>query len=232
LARDSWKIDFTVTSTGCGEKKEETLTIEVKPEHQNAPPVFTMNPGTVAYDLPLFTPISLVLFGSDVDLNNLSLTAEGEGFNLLAVGMEFYPTSGKGEAKATFSWKPECNALEREEYRVKFTLTEETCNPSPPQVLQVTFRMPAPAVSAFTPANIFTPNGDQYNDFFTLPDLPDDDCASSFQGISVFNRWGVKVYESRSREFKWDGARQSEGVYFYLLSFSNRTYKGTVTLVR
>lgn len=232
MARDSWLIDFTVTSTVCGEIKEETLTVEVQPEHQNTPPEFTMNPGTLDYDLPLFTTMALELLGSDIDLNLLSITAAGEGFNMLLAGMEFYPTFGKGEAKASFKWKPECNALAREEYRVNFTLTEQTCNPSPPQVLQVTFRMPLPVVSDFKPANIFTPNGDQYNDYFTMPDLPEDNCDVSFQDISVFNRWGVKVYESRSRAFKWDGGSHSEGVYFYLLSFSNRRFKGTVTLVR
>jgi gliding motility-associated-like protein len=231
MAQDSWKIDFTVTSMACGEQQEETITVEVRPEYQNEPPVLRLEPGDLTYDLPLFSPVALDVLGSDVDLNQLVLQAEGVGFQMLSYGMEFYPANGMGQVKATFKWTPACNALDRTEFQVKFTLEEQTCKPQP-QVLYVTFRVPAPTVSPFVPANIFTPNGDQLNDYFEMPDLPTDDCSASFSQIQVFNRWGTKIYESRSRDFKWSGDNHSEGVYYYLIDFTTRQYKGTVTLVR
>lgn len=64
--------------------------------------------------------------------------------------------------------------------------------------------------------NIFTPNNDQTNDYFSL---------ISYSGlvslnIVITNRWGNVIHEYNQPDFKWDGKDQngnavSEGVYFY-----------------
>ena len=64
--------------------------------------------------------------------------------------------------------------------------------------------------------NIFTPNNDQTNDYFSL---------ISYSGLSslnivITNRWGNVINEYNQPDFKWDGKDQSgnavsEGVYFY-----------------
>ena len=88
-----------------------------------------------------------------------------------------------------------------------------------------------PKPGNFIPANIFTPNGDGLNDFFQMPNLPPDFCESVFASITIFNRWGSKVYSSNNREFKWDGRDATDGVYYYLIKFSDKEFKGHVTLV-
>ncbi|MNY00615.1 hypothetical protein D3C86_1331150 [compost metagenome] len=63
--------------------------------------------------------------------------------------------------------------------------------------------------------NIFTPNGDQNNDFFEFASLN----VASLE-VVVTNRWGNLMFKSSDVNFKWDGTMPngnpaSEGVYFY-----------------
>lgn len=76
---------------------------------------------------------------------------------------------------------------------------------------------PMPMVVA---PNIFTPNGDNENDFFEL----DVDNAVSIELI-VVNRWGELMYQGTgiNPNPRWDGKDAPEGVYFY-----SYTIKGQV----
>ncbi len=62
--------------------------------------------------------------------------------------------------------------------------------------------------------NVFTPNGDEINEVFTLSTL-----NISSLSIVVLNRWGNVVFESNDVDFEWDGKSEGldcpEGVYFY-----------------
>ena len=60
--------------------------------------------------------------------------------------------------------------------------------------------------------------------------LPRDNCLGQFVGITIYNRWGRPVYESTSRDFRWYPDDGSSGVYFYTLTFSDKEYKGSVTV--
>jgi gliding motility-associated-like protein len=64
-------------------------------------------------------------------------------------------------------------------------------------------------------ANVFTPNGDGANDFYTF----NMENITSIN-ITILNRWGNVVYQSTDPLFKWDGKAQNgvdalPGVYFY-----------------
>lgn len=66
--------------------------------------------------------------------------------------------------------------------------------------------------------NIFTPNGDGVNDFFTVTS----EFIESFE-IVIFNRWGNQVIEYDFLQSGWDGrtasgTEASEGVYYYLIT--------------
>jgi gliding motility-associated-like protein len=77
--------------------------------------------------------------------------------------------------------------------------------------------------------NVFTPNGDGYNDNFFIQNIENRDWS-----LQVFNRWGKKVYENRSYKNDWDGADLSSGVYYYLLQSNslNKKLKGWVQLIK
>lgn len=88
--------------------------------------------------------------------------------------------------------------------------------------------------------NVFTPNGDGVNDFFFPRQLLAKGLIS-FK-MSIFNRWGQEVFESRTLDGSgWDGrlngVEQPSGVYVYIMDVTFRDgqkeyHKGNVTLMR
>ncbi|MFA4851451.1 MAG: gliding motility-associated C-terminal domain-containing protein [Bacteroidales bacterium] len=84
--------------------------------------------------------------------------------------------------------------------------------------------------------NVFTPNGDGYNDEFNIR-------ASGITQyyLQIYNRWGVLLFESNSPTIKWDGKTSSgeqvsNGTYYYILDAKSTSddysQHGTVTLMR
>lgn len=63
--------------------------------------------------------------------------------------------------------------------------------------------------------NVFTPNNDGVNDFYTF-DMKNIETID----ISILSRWGDVVYVSNSIDFEWDGKLNGEmvtdGVYYYI----------------
>jgi gliding motility-associated-like protein len=83
--------------------------------------------------------------------------------------------------------------------------------------------------------NVFTPNGDTFNDFFGVQ-------ASGITELTgqVYNRWGSLIYKWDGVEGKWDGHYKgnlaSDGVYFYIITAKGadkKEYKqnGSITLI-
>jgi len=87
--------------------------------------------------------------------------------------------------------------------------------------------------------NVLTPNGDGKNDDFTP--MENGFTGINSHSISVFNRWGEKVWESNDFNAGWDvkqnGKYVAEGTYFWVLEVFYGTddvkkiYKGTVTVL-
>jgi gliding motility-associated-like protein len=79
--------------------------------------------------------------------------------------------------------------------------------------------------------NVFTPNGGQGNDSFEIAGLEKYTGAE----LTVFNRWGHKVYESTNYRNDWRATDLSEGTYWYVLTLPygiKTEYKGTVEILR
>jgi gliding motility-associated-like protein len=96
--------------------------------------------------------------------------------------------------------------------------------------------------------NVFTPNGDGYNDLFVpITDLTGNPKANVDRvDMSIFNRWGKIMYTTTDPQILWDGKNQnnnedcSDGVYFYvcevyiitLTGEESFTLKGSITIYR
>jgi gliding motility-associated-like protein len=86
-------------------------------------------------------------------------------------------------------------------------------------------------------ANLFVPNAfvpKGHNKVF-LPVLNYVDKVD--YKLSIFDRWGTKVFETADQEQGWDGGSYEEGIYGYLIQYRTsigeyRETKGTVMLVR
>ena len=85
--------------------------------------------------------------------------------------------------------------------------------------------------------NLFTPNGDNVNDFFNVIL----DLNLRVTGFKVYSRWGKLVYDNQTPDKGWDGTYEGEpapaDVYGYFITVerfdgTTETFRGDVTLVR
>lgn len=90
--------------------------------------------------------------------------------------------------------------------------------------------------------NVFSPNGDQINDFFS-PSFGSDIAVISLTG-AIYDRWGNVVFQSTGPSFTWDGLYAGEqllpGAYVYAIHIvyfdgtreREKQFAGDITLVR
>ena len=77
--------------------------------------------------------------------------------------------------------------------------------------------------------NIFTPNGDDNNQYFEIVGV------ERFPGssLTVWNRWGTIVYESENYKNRWNGDDLPEGTYFFVFERSDgESSSGSVMILR
>ena len=79
--------------------------------------------------------------------------------------------------------------------------------------------------------NIFTPNKDGINDVW-YPTFNQLGFTISTYDLSIFDRWGLKIFESSDLNIGWDGRSMSNsdcagGTYYYLLRYSANSNTGT-----
>lgn len=76
--------------------------------------------------------------------------------------------------------------------------------------------------------NVFTPNGDGDNDFFTIEN------AQYFNNsLQVYNRWGQVVLDVTNYRNNWRATDMPDGTYYYIFQLTDgREYSGHVTLLR
>ncbi|HLG04172.1 MAG TPA: gliding motility-associated C-terminal domain-containing protein, partial [Bacteroidia bacterium] len=78
--------------------------------------------------------------------------------------------------------------------------------------------------------NVFTPNGDNTNDFF----IPFPYLAVKSVDLKIYDRWGVVVFETMDPAIGWDGTNQQngkacvDGVYYYTCTVHEIRLEGVV----
>lgn len=80
--------------------------------------------------------------------------------------------------------------------------------------------------------NVFTPNGDGINDFFRI-----EYSGHELYLLQIYDRWGVKQYESRNKNAWWDGLDLNgqpvpDGVYFWQVGMGSVNHTGEVSVLR
>ncbi|MBU0486440.1 MAG: gliding motility-associated C-terminal domain-containing protein, partial [Bacteroidetes bacterium] len=77
--------------------------------------------------------------------------------------------------------------------------------------------------------NVFTPNGDGFNDYFIITNLEKLDNSN----LMIFNRWGRKIFESDDYKNDWDGDGCSDGTYYYIVTLAEGTsFHGFITVIK
>lgn len=141
-------------------------------------------------------------------------------------------TGGTGSLNATWSNGNaglSASALEAGTYTV--AISDSLGNDT---VVSVTIEGKICSISAETS---FTPNGDGINDQWNVYGSQHYDNYL----IQIFNRWGQKVFESKSQFEPWDGkafgSPVPDGTYYYVIEFTDKyegdqKKNGSITILR
>lgn len=240
--RPEYIVDFIVTDTRCNRNLRDTVTVNLTAVGlPSQPPAIRTTLPQPVVDLvvnagDLVGQVSFDVLGNDPDRDTLRLTGTGRGFNAKAAGMTFTDKTGAPTLQSAFGWKPTCELLagrSEAQFVVDFVVDDRSCQPQHTDTTAVTFRVKDPSGSKdITVPNVFTPNGDGYNDYFAVKDLPENGCVEQFKSVEVANRWGQVVFNSVDPKFRWLGTNAPAGTYYYLIQTSKRTFKGPLALIR
>ncbi|HPD66188.1 MAG TPA: PKD domain-containing protein [Bacteroidia bacterium] len=88
-------------------------------------------------------------------------------------------------------------------------------------------------VDKFVAVDVITPNGDNINDYWIIRDLG----YYSPVELTIFNRYGDVIYNSKDYKNDWDGTRDGkeipEGAYYYVVKTKQNTvFRGTINILR
>jgi gliding motility-associated-like protein len=178
-------------------------------------------------------PLSLKPLSSNFDhlgtyvvpskLNNQYYYAPFMGQDTLWI--EGYDYDGNGEVSAIgdvpikYCFTPDCDDVFQTNFDIEYQASITICEThTQNKTMNVTIDPPKGEVNPVP--NVFTPNGDGENDYYTLSGTSDP-CFDVMQ-IEVFNRWGQKVFESEDSLFEWDGKSKNGldcagGVYYVII---------------
>ena len=75
--------------------------------------------------------------------------------------------------------------------------------------------------------NVITPNGDTHNDYFKIKNIE----YHPNTIVTIFDRWGKKVYENQNYNNEWKAEGINDGTYFYIIDVPNdKKYNGFITI--
>jgi gliding motility-associated-like protein len=262
--KDEFNIGFVAIDSvnKCRLRQVDSLVVRVtvlKPD--NSPPVLSivnMSTGAVYEDgNAVVSPgqeLSLQMNVTDADtrpVDNLRIQLVGVGGDDTPKGYSWTDGTGPSVLTSTFSWAPDCSIFDacqgcddnyERSFHFEFSFGDDRCLTAVEDKITVNVKVKDLESEGFTmePPNVFTPNGDGFNDYYAMERyndagnliniLPPDNCRGAFENIRIYNRWGKQVYTSGDRDFHWDGMNEAAGVYFYHIVFTNREFKGTVSL--
>jgi len=241
-AQDTYIVDFIVTDTRCNRNLSDTVSVVLTATGTpSQPPAIRTTLNQPVVDL-VVTPSDTAgrstfdVLATDPDRDILYMTGTGRGFDMKAVGMTFSNKTGTPTLQSAFDWKPTCELLAGKPeatYVVDFAADDRSCQPNRTATTTVTFRLLDPSLTAtIVVPNVFTPNGDGFNDFFAVKDMPQNACSEQFISVEIANRWGKTIFTSTDPKFRWYGTDAPVGTYYYFIQTSKRTFKGPLSLIR
>lgn len=160
------------------------------------------------------SPQSPQPMGTTVDFTDGSSV---QGGSITAWSWDF-DDEGNGSTAQSPSWTFENPG----QYYVTLTVTAQDGCTSTVTQLYVIF---PPDI---TIPNVISPNGDQHNDYFTINNI-----EYWVNTLTIFNRWGQKVYETTNYKNTWKADDNPDGTYYYVLTLKDKSeHVGHITVLR
>ena len=176
----------------------------------------------------------------DNNIDTLTLIADRITYPFSAQNMAtFSDISSVFVVESEFCWTPECDEIDPGIYTVDFTVITKNCEIIQETQQRVTINiLPTTDGDLNTIPNVFTPNGDAFNELYQIPYTPDY-CVSNYN-LSIYNRWGNTVFQTQNRDTHWDGTNNgneaADGVYYVRITYKHfdvfKEYSETIHLFR
>ncbi len=238
-------VDFTLKQKRCGNVYSSVTTSHLffKPRISTPPKISILDlPGNKA-DKFVGDSIMFVVEGLNNDQYPIIIHAIPNDFKFKDVEMVFQsPVSGVGKVDVPFYWKITCdklNIVKNDNFKIDFVVENNSCQPNRFDTVSATLHIKDHVDTLdFQPYNVFTPNGDDKNEYFAMLDktginqLPADNCQDQFDRIEIFNRWGKEVFKSNDRNFKWYGENFPASTYYYIIYYKKKKYRGWVGILK
>ncbi|PRY06742.1 gliding motility-associated-like protein [Pontibacter ummariensis] len=113
---------------GCSLPRQDTLRLSfIVAPTPNAPPTLSLSSPTRVFEVAMGDIISFDVTGTDPDLDQVSVSAAGRGFDLSSQQVTFQENTATGQVTSPFKWQIDCKALQQPVYQVEFTVTAITC---------------------------------------------------------------------------------------------------------
>lgn len=135
-------------------------------------------------------------------------------------------------------WQPNCSDYSTlKDTIIHYSVYLEKLNTCVEEFLDsidIRFKLVKPEITIAKPifGNVITANGDGFNNFISLSEIPPSLCISGFGEIRIYNRWGQLVYKANNYDFKWEGDGQQAGEYFYEIDNRGEIIRGIITLIK
>jgi len=175
--------------------------------------VVTYEPAPTTMDDSESTPFNTTLSNYDVTANDDVAVLTG-GWTINVIND---PNDGTlvNNNDGTFDYIPNADFFGEDEF------VYEVCSNNCTTCEQATAKIKVVGESDCKPPTIFTPNSDGKNDYFII------NCLEFFPDskITIFNRWGDKVYEEQPYMNNWDGTHNGGdlpvGTYYFILDLND-----------
>lgn len=95
-----------------------------------------------------------------------------------------------------------------------------------------TIALPKSEESILEFPNVFTPNGDGFNDMFVIKNIED----IGPNRLVILTANGVKVFEANNYQNNWDALNVADGTYYYVFETksngASKTFRGAIQIIR
>ena len=225
LATGTYTVQVT-DALGC------TLSLSgmVKP---SVPPVVSSIQTSTGYEVPVSFSLSNFIMGKDTTINykTVDLDPSNAGIQnsrvLPNMGMFLVDSTGKVVFTPASSFVGVVS--------ISYTVQDNNGCLSDTGQIQITVKSQTNVNNLFTFPQLFTPNGDGFNDTFIIDGLQ----TFPNNTLEIYNRWGGQVFYAQgylTNVSAWTGNGLGEGTYYYILHVTvngeNKTYSGFIALIR
>ncbi|HOY94879.1 MAG TPA: gliding motility-associated C-terminal domain-containing protein [Catalimonadaceae bacterium] len=230
-----YTINFTASTSFCNQnlKAVKTLKVQILPSKGDVEILETSQDSTlklVPIDGEAGITYKRILVGKNHTNTNVRLDAITDVNQMNRYGLRFIGFSRQARIESAVSWNPECsllNLLFPADFQ--FMATSVTCGKTFHDTLTIRLQLEATNTKEFRPVNLLTVNQDGKNEILSLRNLNlFTGCGVEFVGISMYDRWGLKTFETTDPEFQWPADIKVSGTYFYEIRFNTQKFSGWI----